>query len=598
MKKINNGINNPLSNDDISSGITGNSSAFTLLKDFKTFVDEAVSEDQLIRNITDYYITEHQPPYKPKKTASELLQLLQSGFETKNYSLKKPWRVPKELPASSLATLLSLTGQFARISTDPTEDPKLYLYHSEGYHTGIYRYVDLRNMTGEFNRVVRKWNYTASSQYRKEVLLYLADEAPFCRETSDDTWIAVGNGAFNIQTLEFVPNNTFKYKQEFVFMHKVHTNYNDSASSNPQVTDPVTGDVFDVDSFIESYFGKGSAMTQLLWELMYSLVRYKKNYKVCHFFCNVDSGNNAGSNGKSTLLELFRSLLGDGNSCSVKLHELNKDFKLAKLHESIAILVDEVPVDIPVEQCDVLKTLATRDASVTTEKKFHDARDGRWDGNIVYCCNGWPRILEKTGAAERRFYFWNFTKRFYGATDKSFIQDEFIHDRSVHEYILYKILHMGDIRKLSQPKEIQDNLQQYRLDNCNTVHEFLNEFALPDASGNIPLVWSMQPFKWLFAFYQCWLETDLHKRNQMTPKKFRQEVVAWASGHRDIWDVNTGDVHRPKGAMEEPEPLASEYNVTKWVPKRHDRYDSVNKCWVSEYKNDLASTYTGALIRK
>ncbi|MDY2912236.1 MAG: DUF5906 domain-containing protein, partial [Agathobacter sp.] len=361
---------------------------------------------------------------------------------------------------------------------------------------------------------------------------------------------------------------------------------------NPFIIDPSTGESFNVIDIFDSYFGKDTEMTQLLWETFYAVIRYNKNYSTIHFWENVqeEGGNGKGSNGKSTLLALMRNLCGDGTYCSVPIHKLNDRFALANLHDTFALLVDETPLSVPVEKCDILKELATRDASITTEKKFHDTREGTWNGTAIFCSNGYVQ-LEKSEAAERRFYFWNFTKRFYGNTDRSFIRDVFVKNKDVLEYILYRLLHMGDIDKLCRPKEIDDNLAAYHKATCNTIHEFLNYVALPDENGNIKLQWSIQPFKWLYALYQGWLDIELGQHNKCTPKRFRQELVTWASQHRDLWDVITKDVHRKQGEMEQLEPLIDLYSIPNW-----HQYPMPNGQGFTS--NSLVSTYTGALIKK
>lgn len=559
------------------------------MDEIREMIDYSDTAEELVYELTKGYFLTHRDFYDARTTSKELMKVFIMGFQIKNQTLTSKWKVPKELPASALATALSKTGDFALIQTDDNTDPSLYVYHERGYHAGTYRYVDTKDTTGEFHKIVRKWNYTASSAYRKEVLLYLADEAPVLTETADDAYVPVKNGVFNVKTMKFISNDDPRYRKEFVFLKKADVDYNPLASVNPSIVDPDTGDVYDVESFMDSYFGHDTPMTRLLWELLYALVRYKKNYKVCHFFVNVDDGNNAGSNGKSTLLDLMRNLLGKGNFCSIKPHDMDKDFALAPLHDTSAILVDEVSATEPIVTIDILKTLATRNASINTQKKFHDIRTGKWDGNMVFASNGWLKILEKTGAAERRFYFWKFVKRFVGSSDKSFIADVFVKDKRVLEYILYKILHMGDIKQLSRPQEIDDNLSEYRAATCNTVHEFLNEFALPDASGNIPLVWSMQPFAWLYEFYKCWLHKDLGMPNKMTKKTFRKEVIAWTALHADIWEYRGGAVARPKGVMEQSEPLLCKYEIYSWMDNALPKPNSA-PC--------LVNTYTNALVRR
>lgn len=563
-------------------------------------------EGTVLRNVTKGYIAsykdQNKPLPSPSQVSEELLEAISDEYGLVNDSKtgRDKWRLPTVLPAPCTGELLLVTGLFAKIVTDPNAEPSLYMYHRSGKHAGTYRFVDTENST--FNKMVSEYNFKASERYRREVLLYIANYAETRSVTTDDRWVAVGNGAFNVATKEFIANTDLRYCEKFVYLMKVHTNYNPLACVNVHMTDPDTGQAFDTDSFMESYFGKGSDMTELLWQLIHALVRYNKNYKICHFFCNVDGANNGGSNGKSTLLDLFRNLLGEGTYCSPKIHELNGRFALSNLPDTFAILVDEVAVDVPVDKIDVLKSMATRDGSLTSERKFVNPRTLRWNGNMIFACNGWIKIIEKTGAAERRFYFWNFTKRFTGATDKPFIQETFVKDQKVLEYILYRVLHMGDIKKLIRPKEIDENLAQYHIDNGNAVYEFLDTFALPDENGNIPLVWDMQPFKWLYALFQAWMQNEVQRRSDYSPKRFRREVAAWASNHSDIWEVNPGDAHRPSGSMTQPESLIAEYDVDSWYAPEYAKGGHLwyyRKISLNEScKPDLKATYRGALKRR
>lgn len=564
--------------------------------------DQGVVLKSVTKDYIQSYAAQNKPLPSPHEVSEELLEAIADEYGSVNYFKDKrnKWKLPTELPAPCTGELLLETKLFARIVTDPNAEPSLYMYQESGEHAGTYRFVDAKNST--FNQMVSEYNFKASERYRKEVLLYITNYAEIRKVTTNDKWVAVGNGAFNVATAEFIPNTDPKYRKKFVYLMKVHTNYNPLASANVFMTDPETGQVFDVDSFMDSYFGTGTDMTELLWQLIHSFVRYNKNYKICHFFCNVDGANNSGNNGKSTILDLIRCLLGEGTYCSPKIHELNARFALGRLPDTFAILVDEVAVDVPVEKIDVLKSLATRDSSLTSERKFADPRTFRWNGNMIFACNGWIKIMEKTGAAERRFYFWNFTKRFTGSTGSPFIQETFVRDKKVHEYILYRVLHMGDIKKLIRPKEIDENLAQYRIDNGNAVHEFLDTFALPDESGNIPLVWDMQPFKWLYALFQAWMQNEVQRKNTYSPKRFRMEVAAWAANHSDIWEVHTGDVHRRNGSMTQAEPLIAEYDVDGWYNPSYAKSGALSfqrkQSTSISCRPVLKATYTGALIRR
>ena len=150
---------------------------------------DAVTPDQLTRNLTISYFDVVDDIQSPKDTAKELMALLSMGFTERYHLTGEKWRVPKELPATTLSTALSKTGDFVQILTDSNSTPQLYVYTKSGYYAGTYRYVDIRDLTGEFHKIVREWNYNASTNYRKEVLLQLADEAPLIQETQDNSWV-------------------------------------------------------------------------------------------------------------------------------------------------------------------------------------------------------------------------------------------------------------------------------------------------------------------------------------------------------------------------------------------------------------------------
>lgn len=125
----------------------------------------------------------------------------------------------------------------------------------------------------------------------------------------------------------------------------------------------------------------------------------------------------------------------------------------------------------------------------------------------------------------------------------------------------------------------------------NTVHEFLNDVALPDSNGVMKLTWSLQPFKWLYALYRRWLEVELHQSTIISIKYFRNEVVEWAIYHGDIWDVVTTDVHRKTDEMEEYEPLIELYSVDSWK-------QSPSPSGTGYVSASLVRKYSNALVRK
>lgn len=527
----------------------------------------------------------------PAGTNNALLATLNAGIVTENSARDNDsqWGKLNKLPSKCVADILNATGLFANITLPHSSEKKLYMYQSDGCDKGIYKYVDIRLKTGPFFTFLYKYIYTASTKFSSEILVQLANSAPDRELTLDDYLVPVGNGVFNVDTLDFIDYDDPNYRNNYVYIKKTRTNYNANAIINPVVIDPDTGESYNLDDVLDSYFGKDTDMTTLLWQFYYALVRYNKNYNTVHFFCNVDDEGNAGSNGKGLLLDLARNLLGFGNYGSVKLQDLSTTkFGLWNLHDCIAILVDEIATNIEVKQLDTLRSLATRDSSVTTERKYADPRTGRWDGTMGYACNGWPYFKDPSASTNRRMYLYNFTKRFVGDSDKSFLKETFIYNTDVLEYLLYKILHFGNIKKLIRPAEIDENMRQYLTDSSSDVSDFLDKFLLSDGSGSPTLQWDLLPFKFLFDFYRSWYMKERNRIFNMQKKDFRNAVITWAMKHPDDYNFTTGDINRHVKQMETLEPLIATYDVTDWKQTFTGIF----------YTNpSLVSTYTGALFR-
>ena len=74
--------------------------------------------------------------------------------------------------------------------------------------------------------------------------------------------------------------------------------------------------------------------------------------------------------------------------------------------------------------------------------------------------------------------------------------------------------------------------------------------------------------------------------------------MAWCALHPDDWELRSGAVHRPKGAMEQNEPLIGEYGVTSWYGNVQIQFDSNNQPVGTTYHPVLKDTYDNALMRK
>lgn len=118
-----------------------------------------------------------------------------------------------------------------------------------------------------------------------------------------------------------------------------------------------------------------------------------------------------GSNGKSTLLDVFERILGVENVSSRGLVELEENrFAVADLYRSYANICGDLP-DKAVEHTGTFKKLTGGDL-VTGEEKFNDPYSFRNTAKLIFSANDPPNISDESNAMYRRLLLLNFPTEF------------------------------------------------------------------------------------------------------------------------------------------------------------------------------------------
>ena len=154
---------------------------------------------------------------------------------------------------------------------------------------------------------------------RTEVLEYLNISITENTVTNDADWIAFENGIYNIKEDVFT-----EFTPEIIITNKIRWNYNPQAKS--ELMDDVLNRVSCNDPQVRA-----------LLEEMIGYCFYRKNELRKAFILTGD-----GSNGKSTLLAVVQSLLGDENISSLDLKELGDRFKTAEMVGKLANIGDDI----------------------------------------------------------------------------------------------------------------------------------------------------------------------------------------------------------------------------------------------------------------
>ena len=129
-----------------------------------------------------------------------------------------------------------------------------------------------------------------------------------------------------------------------------------------------------------------------------------------------------GGNGKSTLLNLIKTLLGQGNVSAISLQALDTNrFAAASLFGKMANIYNDLP-DAALHKTGQFKMLTGGDP-ITAEKKFGQPFEFTNTAKLLFSCNKVPESLDSTPAFFRRWVFINFPNKFEGKeADKNLLK--------------------------------------------------------------------------------------------------------------------------------------------------------------------------------
>lgn len=316
------------------------------------------------------------------------------------------------------------------------------------YYDGVYS-SDLKNI----ERILLKYINNSKSADRSEVIKYLEILAENKCQTTPKT-IAVENGLLDIET-----KHLSVFNPKIIIKNKIPVNYNPSAYNK------------DMDKTLNKICCNNKELRMLIEEMIgYCLFRRNELGK-----CFILTGN--GSNGKSTLLNIIKTLIGSVNISSVALNELNSTFKPFQLEGKLANIGDDIS-NAYIDDNSMFKKLVTGE-TVNVERKGKDPYDFNNYSKLIFSCNDIPRINDLSDGLKRRIIFVPFNANF-SKNDNDY--DPFIVDKLMQpealEYLLKIALEGLDRilynRAFTIPKVITDAWNDYEKTN-NPIIGFIEE---------------------------------------------------------------------------------------------------------------------------
>lgn len=277
------------------------------------------------------------------------------------------------------------------------------------YADGVYN-NDLRSIEKTLLRYINN----SKSAERTEVIKYLDILAENKFQTTPKT-IAVANGLLDIESKHLTV-----FDPKIIIKNKIAVNYNPSSYNE------------DMDKTLNKICCNDKQLRLLIEEMIgYCLFRRNELGK-----CFILTGG--GSNGKSTLLDVIKRLLGEDNISSVSLEDLNDRFKTFQLEGKLANIGDDISNKY-IDNNATFKKLVTGE-TVNVEKKGKDPFDFNNYSKLIFSCNDMPRINDLSDGLKRRIILIPFNARF-SKSDANF--DPFIIDKLMKPEALEYLLNLA-----------------------------------------------------------------------------------------------------------------------------------------------------------
>lgn len=235
----------------------------------------------------------------------------------------------------------------------------------------------------------------AKGSYRKEVMDYLHLMAPN-KHQADPRFIRFKNGVLDIDTGQLVDNPC-----DYLLLNEIPHNWNPKAKSEL------------VDSTFYSIAQNNKAVVANLWE-MFGLALYRG-----HDVSRMILLQGSGANGKSTLLDMLRHMLGEDNCFSLSICDLGEKFQLVPAMGKLALIGDDISNDyVNGKACAVMKKFVTGD-TVNDQYKGGATFQFKPYATLIYSCNEIPKFADGTYGFERRIHPIPLSARFT-PSDKGF----------------------------------------------------------------------------------------------------------------------------------------------------------------------------------
>lgn len=532
------------------------------------------AETVIERTVTKYLASIVDDTSVPlRQIRDELLQRINAELTLENkgrkdaYSSSPPLTKLQALDEMTVVRVLLARRRIVAVSLSGSrsaDDTVLALYSDLGPDRGLY--VVSEAPIAQLASEVRP---SFSANAIESLLKRLRTHAEVVVRTTDHHLIPVANGVFDHERQELLD-----FSPDWVFLAKSPVEY-DPVAANPVIDTP-EGDQWDVESWIQD-LSDDEGVPELLWEIISAVIRPGVRWNKAAFF-----HSSRGNNGKGTLCELMRGLVGPGGHASIPIANFGKPFALSELVHARAIITDENSVGAFAKDLGDFKSVVTGD-TFTLDRKYKDPVSVSFTGMVVQCVNDFPKSRDKSASYSRRQLFVPFRKWFGGdGVERGYIKSDYLRRPDVLRYVLRRVLGMQHTQ-FSNPNACQDLLAQFQREN-NPVRDFWLEFE-------DEFVWDLLPTAFLYDLFVSWYRKTHPAGVPVNRNDFASFMVEILAGD-DRWTyIDPQKKHRPSQRMLAPELLIAQFDLQDWTNKSYTGTDAAKRCMTSP----LRANYLGVL---
>lgn len=300
-------------------------------------------------------------------------------------------------------------------------------------------------------------------QKRSEVMAYLELLVNKNTPMAPANYIAFKNGIYDLETNDFID-----FTPDLVITNKIDYDYNDNAYFET------------ADKTLNKLACNDSNIRQLLEEVV-GYCFYRRNELRKSFILIGDKAN-----GKSTFLDMIKTLLGDENTAALDLKELGVKFKTAELFGKLANIGDDIGDEF-IADPSVFKKLVSGDR-LNVERKGRDPFDFNNYSKLLFSANSIPRIKDKSGAVIDRLIIVPFDAKF-SPNDKDY--DPYVKYKLRQPESMEYLIQIGleglkrvlKNRRFTTSQKVQKELEEYE-ENNNPILGFFKEIDVDEIENN------------------------------------------------------------------------------------------------------------------